>query len=118
MIRKRLAQLIAAALVAISAVSVSAEGENSTIKARISDSLVEIVGTTSGSYVQIVVIKPLRDFSEITAENFEEVVYYTDTLSVTDGSFSCGILLPESAENGENCAARSRTGMGGRVEET
>lgn len=100
MIRKRLAQLIAAALVAISAVSVSAEGENSTIKARLSDSSVEIAGTTSGSYVQIVVIKPLRDFSEITAENFEEVVYYTDTLSVTDGSFSCGILLPESAENG------------------
>ena len=100
MIRKRLAQLILAAMVAISALSVSAEGENTSLTAKLFDKTVEIAGTTSAGYVQIVVIKPLRDFSEITAENFEEVVYYTDTLAVTNGAFLCKILLPENAENG------------------
>ena len=100
MIRKRLARLLLAAMMAFSAFSVSAEGDNSSLTAKLSDSSVEIAGTTSAGYVQIVVMKPLRDFSEITAENFKEIVYYTDTLTVTGGGFLCKISLPEDAEHG------------------
>lgn len=100
MIRKRLTRLLLAAMMAFSAFSVSAEGDNSSLTAKLSDSSVEIAGTTSAGYVQIVVMKPLRDFSEITAENFKEIVYYTDTLAVTGGGFLCKISLPEDAENG------------------
>lgn len=100
MIRKRLARLLLAAMMAFSAFSVSAEGDNSSLTAKLSDSSVEIAGTTSAGYVQIVVMKPLRDFSEITAENFKEIVYYTDTITVTGGGFLCKISLPEDAEHG------------------
>ena len=100
MIRKRLARLLLAAMMAFSAFSVSAEGDNGSLTAKLSDSSVEIAGATSAGYVQIVVMKPLRDFSEITAENFKEIVYYTDTLTVTGRGFLCKISLPEDAENG------------------
>lgn len=100
MIRKRLARLLLAAMMAFSAFSVSAEGDNSSLTAKLSVSSVEIAGTTSAGYVQIVVMKPLRDFSEITAENFKEIVYYTDTITVTGGGFLCKISLPEDAEHG------------------
>lgn len=101
MIRKRLVQLIVTAAIAISAVSISAEGVDSTMTAKLTtDTSVEIAGTANASYVQIVVIKPQAEFSNITSENFEDVVYYTDTLLVTDGSFSCKILVPDTGPNG------------------
>ncbi len=103
MIRKRLMQLIMTAVIIISAVfsgSVSAEGQSSTMTVSLAGTSAEIAGTTSAPYVQIVVIKPQTGFETITAENFNEIVYYTDTISVTDGSFSCKILVPETAENG------------------